>query len=276
MELVSASKMRKATAAVLATRPYATHAADVLNYLSSKNSGEQLHGLLAVRPVKKVGIIVISTNKGLCGGFNSALVTLVKNIIAEEKKRGAQSCELFTMGKRARDILARSNVKLTADFPKSDITTSISDVLPLIHTVTKQYIEGTLDRVLLGYTDYISSAQQKPTCQQLLPFLIEEESSDTVLPRSAERMKELAGVIYEPSPDQVLHYVIPRLLEARMFQAVLESEASEHSARMVAMHNATDAASDMLSDLRLTYNQIRQAGITQEIAEIASGRAALE
>lgn len=275
MELVSASKMRKATAAVLSTRPYATHAEDVLKYLSSKGSGEQLHPLLAVRPVKKVGIIVVSTNKGLCGGFNGALATLVKNKMVEEKNRGAVSCELFTMGKRARDLLARSGAQLTADFIKKDITTSISDVLPLIHAVTKQYIEGTLDRVLLVFTDYISSARQKPTCSTLLPFSIEEDD-DTAMPSSTERMKELAQCIYEPSPEQVLQYVIPRLLEARVFQAVLESEASEHSARMFAMHNASEAATDMLSDLRLTYNQIRQAGITQEIAEIASGRAALE
>ncbi len=276
MELVSASKMRKAIAATLATRPYARHAGSILQYVSSQRSGEQSHPLLEIRPVKKVGIIVVSTNKGLCGGFNAALAALVKKRIAEEQHQGAVSCEIFTIGKRARDLLARFGVSLTADFPKKDITTSITDVLPLIHTVTKRYIEGTLDRVVLVYTDFISSARQKPTSQAFLPFLLEEEEGELEAPSSGARMKELAQCIYEPSPDQVLQYVIPRLLEAQLFQAVLESEASEHSARMVAMHNASEAATDILSDLRLTYNQIRQSGITQEIAEIASGRAALE
>lgn len=275
MELVSAAKMRKAIAAALATRPYALQAGSVLKYLSTQNRGEQLHPLLTVRPVKRVGIIVVSTNKGLCGGFNAALATLVRNKIDEEIKRGAKSCSVLTIGKRARDILARYGASLTADFPKKDMTTSISDVLPLIHTAVKQYLDGTLDRVLLVYTDYVSSVRQKPVCETVLPFTLEEDGNNSTL-SDTQRMKELSQCLFEPTPEIVLDYVIPRLLETKIFQAVLESEASEHSARMLAMHNASEAATDILSDLRLTYNQIRQAGITQEIAEISSGRAALE
>lgn len=275
MELVSAAKMRKAIAAALATRPYALQAGSVLKYLSTQNRGEQLHPLLTVRPVKRVGIIVVSTNKGLCGGFNAALATLVRNKIDEEIKRGAKGCDVLTIGKRARDILARYGTSLTADFPKKDMTTSISDVLPLIHTAVKQYLDGTLDRVLLVYTDYVSSVRQKPVCETVLPFTLEEDEKNAT-PSDTQRMKELSQCLFEPTPEIVLDYVIPRLLETKMFQAVLESEASEHSARMLAMHNASEAATDILSDLRLTYNQIRQAGITQEIAEISSGRAALE
>ena len=276
MELVSAAKMRKAIAAALATRPYALQAGSVLKYLSTQNRGEQLRPLLTVRPVKRVGIIVVSTNKGLCGGFNAALATMVRNTIDNEKKQGAKSCDVLTIGKRARDILARFGASLTADFPKKDITTSISDILPLIHTAVKQYLDGTLDRVLLVYTDYISSVRQKPVCETLVPFSFDEEDENKALSSNEQRMKELSQCLFEPTPEIVLDYVIPRLLETKMFQAVLESEASEHSARMLAMHNASEAATDILSDLRLTYNQIRQAGITQEIAEISSGRAALE
>ncbi|MDP2630808.1 MAG: ATP synthase F1 subunit gamma [Candidatus Uhrbacteria bacterium] len=275
MELVSAAKMRKAIAAALATRPYALQAGSVLKYLSTQNRGEQLHPLLMVRPVKRVGIIVVSTNKGLCGGFNAALATLVRNKIDEEKKHGGQ-CDVLTIGKRARDILARFGASLTADFPKKDMTTSIADVLPLIHTAVKQYLDGTLDRVLLVYTDYVSSVRQKPVCETLLPFSFDEEDEKSATQSNTERMKELSQCLFEPTPEIVLDYVIPRLLETKIFQAVLESEASEHSARMLAMHNASQAATDILLDLRLTYNQIRQAGITQEIAEISSGRAALE
>ena len=164
----------------------------------------------------------------------------------------------------------------SADFQKKDMTTSIVDILPLIHSITKKYLAGELDRILLCYTDYISSVRQKPVCKQLLPLEIEDSDEHHAIPNIKGRQKELSQCLFEPSETQVLSYVIPRLLEVQVFQAVLESEASEHSARMLAMHNATDAATDILSDLHLTYNQIRQAGITQEIAEISSGRAALE
>jgi len=276
MELVSASKMRKAIAAVLSTRPYATFAWDVLRYLSAHRDTTQLHPLLEVRPVKNICFVVVSTNRGLCGGFNAALAALVRQKMAEEKNAGATGIEIYTVGKRARDILARFGAQITADFPKKDITTSIADILPLTHTIMQRYTEKSLDRIYLVYTDYISTVKQRPVCRILLPFSFEAYDEKEMLTGSPERVKAFAQFLFEPSPEQVLDYVIPRLLEVQLFQSVLESEASEQSARMLAMHNASEAATDMLSDLRLTYNQIRQAGITQEIAEISSGRAALE
>lgn len=273
MELVSAAKMRKAIAAVLATRPYATFARDVLRYLASRTADASLHPLLEVRPVKKAGFIVVSTNRGLCGSFNATLALTVRQKMARVKEEGASSTEVLSMGKRARDILARTGTNIAADFLKKDITTQVADILPLAHMVMKRYAEKELDRVYLAYTDYISSVKQKPVCVQLLPL---ELGSGIDVPSADGRQKELAGMLFEPSETQVLSYVIPRLLEVQLFQAVLESEASEHSSRMLAMHNASEAATDILSDLRLAYNQIRQAGITQEIAEISSGRAALE
>lgn len=282
MELVSAAKMRKSIYTALATRPYATFAWDVLRYLALRTNDALLHPLLQSRSVKNVGIVTVSTNRGLCGSFNASLAACVRNEMSAAKEHGALSFEVFSMGKRCRDILARFGMTIRADFVKKDITTSIVDILPLAHMIIKRYTAGELDRVYLAYTDYISSVKQKPVCRQLLPLVMrpdtifEEIASDHISARSKDRQKELAGVLFEPSETRVLSYVIPRILEVQLFQAVLESEASEHSARMLAMHNASHAATDMLSDLRLTYNQIRQAGITQEIAEISSGRAALE
>ncbi|MBI4252622.1 ATP synthase F1 subunit gamma [Candidatus Uhrbacteria bacterium] len=285
MELVSAAKMRKAIVAVLATRPYATFAQDVLRFLASRTVDASRHPLLEVRALRKAGFIVISTNRGLCGSFNATLASTVRHEVTRAKEDGASSSEALSMGKRARDILARSGLKISADFLKKDMTTSIIDVLPLAHTIIERYGKGNLDRVYVAYTDYISSVKQKPVCKQLLPLELgsgsvsQSESvpdPNSVLPSSEGRHKEFAGTLFEPSETQVLSYVIPRLLEVQLYQAVLESEASEHSARMLAMHNASEAATDILSELRLAYNQIRQAGITQEIAEISSGRAALE
>lgn len=283
MELVSAAKMRKAIAAVLATRPYATFARDVLRYLAERTHDALLHPLLEARPMRNAAVIVVSTNRGLCGSFNSALASTVRKEAVRAKEEGARGVECFSLGRRCRDILARSGMKIAADFPKKDITTSIVDVLPLAHTIIRQYTVGALDRVYIAYTDYISSVKQKPLCKQLLPLEIGSGSisleivPDPIsLPSTEGRYKEFATMLFEPSETRVLSYVIPRLLEVQLYQAVLESEASEHSARMLAMHNASEAATDILSSLRLTYNQIRQAGITQEIAEISSGRAALE
>lgn len=272
MELVSATKMRKAIYAALATRPYATFAWDILRYLATRTNDASLHPLLQTRPVKNVGIVVVSTNRGLCGGFNASLAACVRQEMIVVKEKNAKNVEVFSIGKRCRDILARAGMAISADFVKKDITTSIVDILPLAHTIIKRYTEGTLDRVYLAHTDYISSVKQKSVCKMLLPLTTVSVSNQ----RSEGRQKELSGVLFEPSETRVLSYVIPRILEVQLFQAVLESEASEHSARMLAMHNASQSATDMLSDLRLTYNQIRQSGITQEIAEISSGRAALE
>ncbi|MBI4239735.1 ATP synthase F1 subunit gamma [Candidatus Uhrbacteria bacterium] len=268
MEMVSASKMRKSISAVSATRPYATHAWEMLTYLSGRV--EKLHPLLAEREVKNAGFILISTNRGLCGGFNNALVQLLLGKIREEKHQGVEKCEIFTLGKRARDFVARYGHRIVADFPKNDITVSIQDILPLMHLVSEQYISGELDKVYVVTTEFVSTMRQKAVCKQLLPFTgpqaqeVDREATD------------FAQFLFEPSDKSVLEFIIPRIVEMQVFKAVLESEASEHSARMMAMHNASEAATDMLFDLRLTYNQARQASITQEISEISSGKAALE
>ena len=260
MELVSASKMRRSTSALLAARPYAQAAEEVVEYLAAR-ADAKLHPLLQVRPVRKLGIIVIGTNRGLCGGFNANIAAKVNEVVREH---ASSTVQLFTVGKRGREYCLRSGHAITADFPKSDVTRSILDIAPVITTVVEQYQKEELDKVVLVTTQYVSSVSQRAFAKRLLPF------------SSEKSVETLESVMFEPAESSVLEYMIPRLLETTVFRAVLESEASEHSARMLAMHNASEAATDMLYDLQLAYNQIRQAAITQEIAEISSGRAALE
>lgn len=275
MEMVSAAKMRKAVAAVQQTRPYASGAWDLLRYLSP-HVNKKMHVLLQERPVKCAGIVVVSTNRGLCGGFNNMLTQTVMKLAEKEKKESGAHVELMTLGKRSRDMLVRFGYPVVADFIKKDITTSVWDVLPLIHLIIEKYEKQEYDRVYLVYTDFISSVKQKAVVKQLLPFGLAEHAESQEEGATARVRGVFAEFLFEPEEEEVLQYVIPRLLESQVFQSVLESEASEHSSRMIAMHNATEAATDFLADLQFTYNQIRQAGITQEIAEISSGRAAME
>ncbi len=263
MELVSASKMRRSTSALLAARPYARAAEEVVEYLAAR-ADAKLHPLLQSRTVKNLGIIVVGTNRGLCGGFNANVAAKVSEIVREHTAQGARAIELFTFGKRGREYCARLGHTVTADFPKSDVTRSVLDIAPVIATIVERYQKGTLDKIMLVTTRYVSSVSQRPFAKQLLPFFSEKHAGN------------LEQALFEPAELSVLEYMIPRLLETVVYRAVLESEASEHSARMLAMHNASEAATDMLFDLQLAYNQIRQAAITQEIAEISSGRAALE
>lgn len=279
MELVSASKMRRAVAAALATRPYATAAWDILKRLNVRQE-MRLHPLLETRPVTHLGIILISTNRGLCGGFNNALLQKVSACITVEKAAGAKTFTLYTLGKQGRDGAMRLGHTISADFPKNDITRSIVDVAPISHVISDVFEKKEVDKVILVNTHFISSVKQRPSMRVLLPFdaIADGEvlSEYTSASGRVEEIDKKLSCIFEPSDQEVIQEIIPRLLDIQLFQAVLESEASEHSARMLAMHNATESASDLLSGLQLAYNQIRQAGITQEIAEISSGRAALE
>lgn len=264
MELVSASKMRRAVATALATRPYAEGARDILNRIDPSHNA-LLHPLLAKRAIRKTCIVLISTNRGLCGGFNNALIQTLNRAVVS---LGKDTVSLITLGKRGRDAAARAGYAIMADFPKEDITRSVTDIIPIASLIIEQYVSGAVDSVQLVSMHFMSSVRQEPRLVPMLPFDIDEY-------RDAHKAVQDQG-IFEPSDEEVLSFVIPRLLEMQLFHAVLESEAAEQSARMLAMHNASQAAQDLLSDLQLTYNQQRQAAITQEIAEISSGRAALE
>lgn len=284
MELVAASKMRKAVASTLAMRPYARLAQALLTNLSDK-TGESMHPLLAKRKVKKALAILISTDRGLCGGLNAQLFRKVgEYVAAENKKAAAPEISFIAIGKKAQDFLRRTGQKIVAVYSGMGNNPTMKESFAVSRMVLQDYINGTYDKVTLIYTDFISVINQKPTVRRLLPlskFALEEMVEGLEHRSQKERVDALSDAAkfaeykFEPSPLEVLEMLLPRLTEMQIYQSVLEATASEHSARMFAMRNASDNAAEFISDLTLAYNQIRQASITAELAEISAGRAAL-
>lgn len=282
MELVAASKMRRAVANTVAMRPYARLAQALLANLSDKTS-ENLHPLLAKREVKKTLVILISTDRGLCGGLNAQLFRkLTEYIKAEKSKSHPPEMSFLAVGKKAQDFLRRAGQKVVAAYGAMSNHSSLKDTYAVSRMVLSDYTAGAYDKIMLIYTDFISVVNQKPTVRRLLPlsrYALEEmvEGLETKS-HHADIQSETAAAteyLFEPSPNRVLEMLLPRLTEMQIYQAVLEAAASEHSARMFAMRNASDNADEFITDLTLAYNQIRQASITAELAEISAGRAAL-
>ena len=276
MEMVAASKMRKAVNAVLGTRPYAQLAWNTVLSIGQKVD-TQLHPLLAQpEEVRRVLIVLITSDRGLAGGYNTNMIRSVKEVI--DGFDDEVQVETVCLGKRGADAMRRMKVPILASFTELTNKPAFEDVLPIGRMVIDEYTQGRFDRVLLAYTDFQSALSQVPVVLDLLPLSRPEEVKEL----GAVKGEEMSVTVDEreyafaPSPQAVLDQILPRLVETMMYQAVLEGAASEHSARMMAMRSATDAAGDMLEELTFTYNQARQAGITQEIAEISSGKAALE
>lgn len=301
MEMISAVKMRKATEAAVNTRTYATLAWDLLVKLS-KVQKEQFP-LLEVRQVKKILVILITSNRGLCGSFNANIIKKTAAQLADPQNIGRQRVEngvlepsdnlevdVIGVGKKGADFAKKMGYNLIASFSEFSDTPKLNDILPISKMVIDEYQKKTYDKVVVAYTDFKSTINQVAKLRQVLPisqFDLEKMISDlgsdiTEMKNKTKEMNveetelELDNYIFEPTQDSVLEIILPRLVETQIYQATLESAASEHSARMMAMRNASDAASDMIKELTLTFNKARQAGITQEIAEIAGGAAALE
>jgi F-type H+-transporting ATPase subunit gamma len=279
MEMISAVKMRKAGAQVVAIRPYAESVLDMLHQLSLLQQSEQ-HPLLSAREIRKQLYVVISSNRGLCGGFNAQIVKKLRQTLSEDAGRPAR---FITIGKKAESSVRR----ITASVSGSEIVASFSDVLgtpsvalmrPVAKVLIEEFEAGRADRVVMIYTDFKSMLSQEVKVRALLP--VTEKDVHKAL-HEIDRMSEVkerkmtAEYVIEPSPKKVLWKMIPRLIEMELYHGVLESNASQEAARMMAMRNATDAAKEMVGDLTLAYNQIRQGKITQEIAELSAGMAAV-
>ncbi len=263
MELVAASKMRRAVSAVLRTRPYAQEAwATVQSVLAA--SPNIVHPLLSAKPeATKTLLVLFSSDRGLAGGFN---VNMIRAALADTRSLGIDKVEVIGVGRRGADALERAGTTIAARFPALSNNPTFADLLPAARLALEGFLSGKYKQVKLGFTDYISGITQKPKIIDLLPLSPELVDTD----------KHTTEYLFEPSPAQVLDRILPAIAETMLWQALLESTASEHAARMMAMKSASDAAKDMLETLTFTYNQARQASITQEIAEISGGKAALE
>ncbi|MBI5530116.1 MAG: ATP synthase F1 subunit gamma [Candidatus Doudnabacteria bacterium] len=268
MQMVSAAKMRKAQNAALNSRVYSDLAWELIHNLAQKTHLE--NPLLQVFPeATKTGIIVISTNKGYVGSFNTNLANKIKETEGVVENVNA---ELFVMGKKIKEYAVRLNKNLAADFPKSDSLATVESIYPLAKLVSDLYKTGEYKFISIVFNKFISTINQKPVARQLLPFAESYiKDSHFVAPKNPP-----TEYLFEPDPHLVLDNLLPRIIESQIYQAILESDASEHSARMVTMKNATEAAEDLISDYTLTYNQLRQNKITTELAEITAGKIALE
>lgn len=279
MEMISAVKMRKAVASVLAIRPYAESVIAVLHQLAKV--GED-HALLEVREVKQTLYVVITSNRGLCGSFNSQIVKRVRQILREDTGRVAS---FVTIGKKGDAAVRR--LLGTEDGQGSAIIASFPDVLgapsaelmrPIAKILIERFENKQVDRVVMVYTDFKSMLSQEVKVRALLPVVEKDvQKALNEIEHGAIKTRVMtAEYVIEPSPKKVLWKMIPRLLEMELYHAVLESNASQESARMMAMRSATDAGRDMADALTLMYNQIRQSKITQEIAELSAGMAAVQ
>lgn len=270
MELVAASKMRRAVQSTIASRPFSGFIFETVRRIV-RSLPSVTHPLLVVpKEAEKTLLLVIASDRGLAGGYNT---NVLKRASQEIRSIGG-TVEAICIGKRAGDAMRRLEVPILAAFVNLTVSPTFADVRPVAKLITKEFLTGKYKKVAIVYTDFVSALTQAPTTQLLLPLhpdLLGEGTGDSGQVTAGEVETKL-----EPSPEVVLGTLLPRMVESAVFQAVLESSASEHSSRMMAMKNASEAAGEMIDSLTFSYNQARQAGITQEIAEISSGKAALE
>ncbi len=283
MELVAASKMRRAIAGTVASRRYAGAGWEMITALA-KRVDPSLHPLLVERPAQNVLVILLTSHRGLAGGFNANIIKKVTEFVRDPAllpgATAATTIRFVAVGRKGEDALRRMQKNVIASFATMGDTPSIADATPIASIARQEFIAGTVDRVFLAYTDFVSALTQKPRIRQLLPISakdIEAMLGDDGSTREKEREPAVDDeTLFEPSQAQILEAILPRMTDIQVYQAMLESAASEHSARMMARRNATDAAGDMIDDLSFSFNQARQAAITREISEIAAGKATLD
>ncbi len=261
MEMIAASKMRKAQERGLAGRPYAQKIEQVIADLAALPETTMQHPLLQRRPVRKIAVVHITPDRGLCGGLNANLNRQLAAFILQQQV----PVEVVAVGRKGRDFSVRSSCALCAEFTQLSDQPTFLDTLPISNIVIEEYTKATIDQVVISYAGFVSTMVQKPVIKQLLPV------QPAVIPGGQN-----VDYIYEPGAEAVLGGLLPRFVEMEIYHAILESIASEQSARMVAMRNATDSANELIGDLTLLYNKARQESITRELLDITGGVVALE
>jgi len=269
MELTSAAKMHLATAAVLGSRPYTSEIVSVINHLNL--SEDYFHPLFEIRPVQRELVIVISSDKGMSGGLNNHLT---KTVVAHVKSAG-HPCDLVVIGKKGNAALARFGLNIVASYIDIPTRPTPAFALTISHTAKEEFLQKKYDVVSVIYSHYFSTLNQKPNVVQLLPLQNHPHTPMTNL-EVAEEDKNKQLPVFEPNSKSIMADLLPRLVNQFFFQFMLEANASEFAARMMAMRSASDNASELLDDLELTYNSIRQATVTAEMAEISASIGALE
>jgi F-type H+-transporting ATPase subunit gamma len=275
MQMVAASKMRRAQEQALASRPYAAKTWEILIHLAAQRGNvEQLHPLLADRDqVKNVAIILITSDKGLAGAYNG---NIIRSTIRFMRSNNRENASLITVGRKGRDFMVRFGRKVIAEFTDLPSRPTSLDISPITRIAIDGFLEGEFDEVYLASTDFINTLTQEPMLRLLLPIrpgAVESKVLSQYL--GQETTMSTGEYLYEPTPNTLLDTILPRFTELQIYQAFLEARASEESARMVAMRNATENANELIGDLTLVYNKARQDAITKEMLDIAGGAEAL-
>jgi F-type H+-transporting ATPase subunit gamma len=277
LEAVSASRVRKAEQLVRATRPYSSKAWQVLRHLSLQPGRNYIHPLLEQREtVKQVLVVLVTGNRGLAGAYN----TNVMRFALESCRGSAAPVSYVVIGRKGRDMLYRRGEQIHAEFSDLPADPTFADVSAIGRLAIEEFLAGRADQVFLVYTDFVNFLRQDPTMKLLLPLELEAEEipigrGDWAHDSALEQRAAAGAYIYEPSAEALIDRIVPRLTELQVFQAILESQASEHAARMVAMRNATDNAIELVDALRLDYNKARQQAITSEMLDIVGGAEAI-
>ena len=263
LEMVSASKIRKSQDRMAASRPYAQKIRSVIGHLGQANP-EVPHPYLVTRDANRVGFIIVSTDRGLAGGLNINLFKLVLGEMKQWQQDGAE-IDLCLVGQKATQFFRRFGGSVVAQTSHLGDRPRLADLIGTVKIMLDAYKDGRIDRLFIVYNNFINTMSQKPVSEQLLP----------VVPVDESELQEHWDYIYEPGAAELLEGVLMRYIESQVYQAVLENVASEHAARMVAMKSASDNAGELIEGLQLAYNKARQAAITQELAEIVGGAAAV-
>ena len=270
LQAVSASNVRKALATMLRTRPYATKAWQVLTHIAQQPGRASLHPLLTPRAEDRNELVVlIAGDRGLAGAYNSNIVRFAMQRFNSQEL----PVSFIAIGRKGRDMLIRRRKNVIAEFSHLPPAPSFMDVSAIGRLAVDEFLNGKADRVYLVYTDFINMVKQIPAIKQLLP--LEIGSGEGRVVTFEQTKKANAAYIYEPNEEEILDEIVPRFTALQVYQAIMESLASEHAARMVAMKNATDSATELSSALQLEYNKARQQGITGEILDIVGGVEAL-
>lgn len=269
LEAVSASKVRKAMAAVSSTRAYSSKAWQVLTHIARQPGRENLHPLLTRRPrVRNLLVLVVSGDRGLAGAYNTNIIRCVNQRFGTSEA----PVRYIAVGRKGRDLLIRRRKQVIAEFSNLPAAPSFADVSAIGRMAVDEFLKGEVDEVHLVYTDFINMARQETVVKKLLPLEVNDEDGRV---ESYEQKRLTAAYIYEPAEREILDEIVPRFTALQVYQAILESLASEHAARMVAMSNATDNALELVGGLQLQYNKARQQTITNDLLDIAGGAEAL-
>lgn len=279
MQMVASVKMQKAQKTILAARSYIQNSWNTLEMLAKITSPDK-HPLLKKRPIKKTGLMIITSDRGLCGGFNTNILNKTLNFVKKEVQVGVSSeiiadLDLISIGQRGTSQIAKlPNGRLVAEFTGFGKEVEFAEISPVAKMIIDDYLAGKYDQIVVIYSHFESSLKQTPVAKQVLPITTEHIDIPDLWEQTLTETEKFEFK-FEPDPDAILEAILRQFISIQIYGAILESNASEHSARMVAMKNATDNAEDLISDLTLTYNSVRQDSITREIAEICAGAEAM-